>query len=117
MGLCIIHVHVEALGRGVDLIVELVRPGPDDLLQIVVTELAVVKRVIASVDRIFLIWRCPLQHHRASGLISGIFLPKRDIGPVRQAELNCPLIVDLAGRENSGLCIIIESVNDRVTLH
>src|SRR4030095_16819323 len=45
MRLCIVHIHVEALGRGVDPVVELVCPGPDDLLQIVVTEFAVIKRI------------------------------------------------------------------------
>src|SRR6478752_2027990 len=64
MGLRVIHIHVERFGRGVDLVVELVRPSSNDLLQIVVTELAVVKRVVASVDGIFLVWCCPLNHHR-----------------------------------------------------
>ena len=40
---CVVHVHVPGLGRGIDFVVEFVRPGSDDLLQIVVTELAVVK--------------------------------------------------------------------------
>ena len=51
MRLGVVHVHVEAFRGGVDLVVELVRPGSDDLLQIVVTELAVVKRVVARVNR------------------------------------------------------------------
>ena len=117
MRLCIIHVHVEALGRRVDLIVELVRPGPDDLLQIVVTEFAVVKRVIAGVDRVFLIWRCPLNHHRACRLIPGIVLPKRNISAIGNAGLNRPLIIDLRGRENSCLCVVVESINERMARH
>src|SRR5439155_17564852 len=48
MRLRIIHIHIEAFGRGIDLVVELVRPGSDDLLQIVVTEFAVVKRVVTG---------------------------------------------------------------------
>jgi len=43
MSRCIIHVHVERFGRGIDVVVKFVRPGSDNLLQIVVSELAIVK--------------------------------------------------------------------------
>src|SRR4030095_5315885 len=102
------------LGRGVDLIVELVRPGPDDLLQIVVSEFAVVKRVITGVDRVFLIWRCPLNHHCACWLIPGVVLPKTNISAVGNAGLNRPLIIDLRGRENSCLHIIVDYIHTRM---
>src|SRR4030095_15560678 len=75
MRLRVIHIHVEGFGRGVDLVVELVRPGSNDLLQIVVTEFAVVKRVVASVDGISLVSRCPLNHQCTCGLVPGIVLP------------------------------------------
>jgi hypothetical protein len=55
-----------------------------------------------------------MNHHGAGRLISGIFLPKRHVRAIRQANLKCPLIIDLRGRENSGLRVVIESVNDRV---
>ena len=48
---CIVHVHLPGFGRGIDLVVELVRPGSDNLLQIVVAELAVVEVVVARVNR------------------------------------------------------------------
>src|SRR5438270_7056708 len=60
MSLGVVHVHVQALSSSVDLVIKLVRPGSDDLLEIVVAELAVVKRVIARVDGISLIRRGPL---------------------------------------------------------
>src|SRR5437762_2955423 len=96
---------------GVDLVAEFVRPGADDLLQVVVTEFAVVKGVVARVDGVLLVRRGPLDHDRAGRLITGILLPKRDVGAVRYAGLNRPLIVDLRGRENSGLRVVIETVN------
>ncbi len=55
MRLCIIHVHVERFGCRVDLVVKLVRPGPDNLLEIVIAEFAIVKRIVAGVDGIALI--------------------------------------------------------------
>ena len=61
--------------------------------------------------------RSPLNHHGADRLISGIFLPERDVGPVRKADLEGPVIIDLRGRENSRLCVVIESVNERVARH
>src|SRR5205823_7750064 len=85
--------------------------------QVVVTELAVVKGVVACVNGVHLVWRGPLDHDRAGRLITGIFLPKRDVAAVRYVGLNRPLIVDLRGRENSGLRVVIESVNERVARH
>ena len=41
----VVHVHVPGFGRGIDFVVKLVCPGPDDLLQIVVAEVAVVEYV------------------------------------------------------------------------
>src|SRR5437899_5323683 len=110
MSLGVIHVHVQALSSGVDLVIKLVRPGSDDRLEIVVAELAVVKRVIARVDGISLIRRGPLDHNRAGWLIARIFLPKRDVGAVRDTGLNGPLIVDFRGRENSSLRVFGESI-------
>ena len=92
---CIVHVHVPGFGRGVDLVVELVRPGSDNLLQVVVAELAVVEVVVAGVNRIHLVWRNPLDHHRAGYLTARIFLPNGDVGAIRDSGLNRPLIVDL----------------------
>src|SRR5437763_743177 len=43
------HVHVKRLSRSVDRIVKFVRPCADDLLEIVVSELAVVKCIVAGV--------------------------------------------------------------------
>jgi len=117
MGFRIEHVHVKRLRRGVDLVVELVRPGTDDLLEIVVPEFAVVKRVIADIERIRLTRRNPLNHHSTSRLVSGIFLPERNVRSIRKSKLNRPLLVQLRGREDSGLCVIIESVNERVARH
>ena len=47
----VVHVHVPRFSRGIDLVVKLVCPGPDVLLQIVVAEVAVVETVSARVDR------------------------------------------------------------------
>ena len=44
-------------------------------------------------------------------------MPERDVGPVRKADLEGPVIIDLRGRENSRLCVVIESVNERVARH
>src|SRR5438552_7314369 len=113
----IVHVHIEALSRGVDLVVELVRPGTDDLLKIVVAEFAVVKGVVAGVNGIVLVGRYPLDHDGAGGLITRISLPERDVGAVGNAGLNRPLIVKLSGRKNSRLGIVVESVDERVAGH
>src|SRR6476620_2889641 len=42
---CIVHVHVERFRRGIDFFVKLVRPSSDNLLEIVVSELSIVKRI------------------------------------------------------------------------
>ena len=44
-------------------------------------------------------------------------MPKGNVGAVGETELNRPLIVDLRGRENSGLGVVVESVNERVARH
>ena len=93
------------------------RPGSDDLLQIVVAEFAVVEYVVADVNRIHLVRRSPLDHHVPVGLSARIILPDGDVGAVGNASLNRPLIVDFRGRENSFLAIIIEAVKERVTGH
>ena len=113
----IVHVHVPRLGRGVDLLVKLVRPGSDDLLEIVVAELAVVKGVVAEIDRVLLIRRRPLDHDRSGRLIAGIVLPKRHVSAVGETGLNGPLVVDPGGRENAGLRVVIESVEQRMARH
>ena len=51
----VVHVHVEHFGGGVDLVVEFVGPGSDDLLQIVVPEFAVIERVVTEVKGILLV--------------------------------------------------------------
>src|SRR6266480_2532648 len=117
MRLCIIHVHVERFGCRVDLVVKLVRPGPDNLLEIVIAEFAIVKRIVAGVDGIALIQRYPLNHPRSGRLITWIVLPKRNVSAVGNAGLNRPLIVDFRGRENSSLRIVVESINERMTRH
>ena len=58
-----------------------------------------------------------MDHDGASGLITRIFLPERDIGAVGNAGLNRPLIAKFGGRENSGLGVIIESIDERVAGH
>ena len=108
MGLGIVHVHVPGFGSGVEVVVELVRPGSDDLLKIVVAELAVIKGVVAEVDGVILIRCSPLNHDRASRLVARIVLPQRYVHAVGDASLNRPLIVDLRGREDSGLRVIVE---------
>ena len=50
MGLGVVHPHVEAFRCRIDFVAEFVRPGADDLLQVVVTELAVVKGVVTRID-------------------------------------------------------------------
>jgi len=83
----------QASVAAVDFVVKLVRPGADNLLEIVVAEFAVVERVVAGVDRIHLVRRRPLNHHRPGWLIAGIFLPKRNIGSIGKPGLDRPLIV------------------------
>ncbi len=114
---CVVHVHVPGLGRGINLVVEFVRPGSDDLLEIVVTELAVVEVIVAGVNRIHLVRGSPLDHRRAGYLPARIILPKSDIGSIRNAKLNRPLIVNFRGRKDSFLAVVIEAVEERVTCH
>src|SRR6202030_2638925 len=90
---CVFHVHVPRLGRAINLIVELVRPSSDDLLQVVVAKLAVVEIVVSRINRIHLVWRGPLDHHRPGWLPSWIFLPKSNVSAVGYAGLICPLII------------------------
>src|SRR5215831_5689483 len=114
---CIVHVHVPSLGRCVDVIVELVRPGSDDLLQVIVAELPVIKVIVSGIDRIPLIRRSPLDHRSASYLSTRIFLPKSYVSSIGDAELNRQLIVEFRGGENSFLTIIIKAVEERVSRH
>src|ERR1700680_988202 len=114
---CVLHVHVPGLSRGINFVVELVRPCPDKLLQIVVAKLAVVETVGSSIDRVHLVRRSPLDHHCAGWLSPWIFLPNRDVGAVVYAGLNCPLIVNLRGGEDSFMTIVIEAVEDRMAGH
>src|SRR6516165_1423853 len=58
----VVFPHVPRLGRSVDLVVELVSPGSDDLLHVIVTEGSVVNHVVARIDRIHLVRRNPLHH-------------------------------------------------------
>ncbi len=111
------HVHVPGLGRGIDFVVELVRPGSDNLLQIVVSEFAVIECVVARVDRIHLVGRRPLHHHSAGRLVAWILLPDGNVGAVGNAGLDRPLIVNFRRCENSFLAIVIEAVKERVTGH
>src|SRR6266404_9335156 len=116
MILCILHVHVPPLGRRVNLVVELVRPGPDKLLQIVVAKLAVVETVGSGIDRIHLVRRSPLNHHRAGWLSPWIFLPNRNVGAVIYAGLNGPLIVNLRGGEDSFMTIDHRYINTGISV-
>ena len=99
--MALFHPHVPGFGRGVDFVVELVRPRSNDLLHVVVSELAVVEGIVAEINGIHLIRRSALNHHRAGRLPTRIFLPDRNVGTVGDSCLNCPLIVDLRRRENS----------------
>src|SRR4030081_195568 len=117
MRLGVVHVHVPGFGRGIDLVIELVRPGSDKLLQIVVTKVAVVKTVGSCIDRIHLVRCRPLDHDRAGYLAPWIFLPDGDIGSAIYAGLNCPLIVNLRCRKDSFMTIVIEAIKERVASH
>src|ERR1700730_9053399 len=110
MRLRIVHVHVPGLGRGVDLVVELVRPGHNILLQIVVAELAVVETVGPSIDRIHLVRRGPLNHDCSGYLAPWVFLPNGDVSAAVYAGLYGPLIVNLRSRKNSFMTIVIEAI-------
>jgi len=113
----IFHVHVPSLGRAVDFVVKLVRPGADNLLEIVVAEFAVVERVVAG-RRSNPSGSAPSIESSPSGwLIAGIFLPKRNIGSIGKPGLDRPLIVDLRRREDSRLSVVIESVKERMRRH
>ena len=113
----IVFPHVPAFGRGVDLVVELVSPGSNNLLHVVVSELAVVDHIVAKVKGIHLIRRSLLNHYRAGDLPTRIFLPDRNVGAVRDSCLNRPLIVDFRRREDSLLTVRIEAVKNGVTRH
>ena len=106
----VVHVHVPGFGRGIDVVVEFVRPSTNDLLEIVVAELAVVEVIVTSVNRIHLVRRSPLYHRSASYLSTGIFLPKSNIGPIRDTKLKRPLVVNFRCREDSFLTVVIKAV-------
>ena len=108
----IVFPHVPGFGRGVDLVVELVSPGSNNLLHVVVSELAVVDHIVARVKGIHLIRRSLLNHHRAGDLPTRVFLPDGDVGAVRDSCLNRPLIVDFRRREDSLLTVRIEAVKN-----
>src|SRR6202048_1282317 len=93
MRLRVVHVHVPGLGRRINLVVELVRPGSDNLLQVVVTEFSVIKGVVASIDGVHLVRRSPLDHDRAGRLISWIILPDGAVSAVGKAGLECSYVV------------------------
>ena len=114
---CIVHIHVPGFGRGINLVIKLVRPSANNLLEIVVAEFAVVEVIVAGVNRIHLVGRSPLDHRRAGYLPAGIILPKSDIGSIGNAKLKRPLIVEFSGGENSFLAVVIEAVEKRVTCH
>src|SRR5207237_10424101 len=108
---------VPGFSGGVNLVVELMRPGSDDLLQVVVTEFAIVEVVVAGINGIHLVRRGPLDHHCSGYLAPRILLPKSDVSSVRYAGLNRPLIVNLRSRKASFLAVVIEAVEKRVTCH
>src|SRR4051794_36187828 len=110
----VVHVHVEGFRGGIDLVVKLVSPGSDDLLQIVVAEIAVVKCVVSRVNGVLSVWRGPLNHRGARRLIARVLLPKRNVSSIREPELNRPLSVELRRRENSGLGVVVKTVNQRM---
>src|SRR5262249_40368096 len=76
---CIVHVHIPSLGGGINRVVKLVCPGSDDLLQVIVAELPVIKVIVSHVDRIPLIRRSPLDHRSAGYLPARIVLPNSDV--------------------------------------
>src|SRR4029077_17005276 len=109
--------HVPCLGGGKNFVVELVRPGSNELLHVVVAPLAVVNHVIAHVNRVHLVRRGPLHHHSAGWLTARILLPDGNVGAVGDSSLDRPLIVDLRCGENSFLTVRVETVKQRVTRH
>ena len=113
----VVHVHVPGFSRGIDLVVKLVRPGPDVLLQIVVAEVALVETVIARVDGVHLVRRNPLDHHVTGHLSTRVILPDGDVRAAIYSSLNCPLSIEFGGRENSFVAIIIKAVEERVCGH
>src|ERR1700736_813851 len=113
----VVHVHIPGFGGAVDLVIELVRPGSDILLQIVVAKLAVVEAVCSGVDRIHLVTGSPLDHHRASRLTARIILPDCNVSSGIYTGLNRPLIVNLRGRKDSFMTIVIKAVEDRMARH
>src|ERR1700737_3070815 len=112
MGYGVVLEHVPPLGRGINLVVELVRPGSNELLHVVVTKLAVVDHVIACVDRVHLVRGGPLHHDSASRLTARIILPDRNVRAVRNSSLDRPLIVDLRRGKDSLLTLSIETNQD-----
>jgi hypothetical protein len=93
------------------------RPGSDILLQIVVAKLAVVKTVGYCLDRIHLFSCVPLDIYCAGRLTAWVILPKGDVSAAIYPGLNCPLIINLRGRQNSFMTIVIEAIEERVTGH
>src|SRR4029077_21228225 len=71
----VVFPHVPAFGGGVDLVVELVSPRSNNLLHVVVSELAVVDHIVAKVKGIHLIRRSVLYIHPAGGLSTAVFFP------------------------------------------
>src|SRR6516164_10065968 len=113
----VFHEHVPGFGRAVDLIVELMRPSPDILLQIVVAKFRVVETVGSGVNGIHLVRRGVLDHYRASWLPPRITLPDCDVGTGVDSSLNRPLIVELRSSENSFMTIVIKAIKQRVSGH
>src|SRR3984893_19450862 len=101
MRLRIVHVHVPGLGRGVDLVVELVRPGHNILLQVVVAELAVVETIGSCIDRMHLVRRGPLNHDCSGYLTPWVFLPNGELTAAVYAALYAPQSSNLRSRINS----------------
>src|ERR1700745_1750413 len=97
----VVFPHVPGFGRGVDLVVELVSPRSNNLLHVVVSELAVVDHIVAKVKGVHLIRSDPLNHNRTCWLTAWIALPDRYVRAIGNAKLNCPLIVNLRRGEDS----------------
>ena len=112
-----VHVHVPRFSRGIDLVVKLVCPGPDVLLQIVVAEVAVVETVSARVNGVHLVRRNPLDHHVTGHLSTRVILPDGDVRAAIYSQLKCPLSIEFGGRKNSFVAIIIKAVEERVCGH
>src|SRR4029453_18709034 len=84
----IVFPHVPGFGRGVDLVVELVSPRSNNLLYVIVSELAVVDHIVAKVKGIHLIRRSVLNHYRAGRLPTRVFLPDGNAGAGGEPALN-----------------------------